>query len=60
MSAKQRIGSRQIWTLAAWLAIAALTMLGIALKDVSIAIGAGVAAVWALSFGFPASAADRN
>jgi hypothetical protein len=60
MSAKQWVASRQIWILVAWLAIAALTVLGIALKDVSIAIGAGVAAVWALCFGFPVSAADRT
>jgi heme O synthase-like polyprenyltransferase len=59
MSANHRIASRQIWILAAWLAIAALMVVGIALKDVSIAIGAAVAGVWALCFGFPASA-DRT
>jgi hypothetical protein len=58
MSAKQRIASRQIPILVAWFAIAALMVLGIALKDVSIAIGAGVAAIWAICFGFPTSAAD--
>jgi len=60
MSAKRRITRRQISILVAWFAIAALMALGIALKDVSIAIGAAVAAVWALGFGFPTSAADRT
>jgi hypothetical protein len=61
MSARGRIGSRQIWTVVAWLAVSALAVAGIALNDVSIAIGAGVAAVWALCFGFfPAAAADRS
>jgi hypothetical protein len=61
MSTRRRIGGRQIWTVAAWFAIAALAVAGIALNDVSVAIGAGVAAAWALCFGFfPASAADRS
>jgi hypothetical protein len=60
MGAKQRIASRQISIVVAWFAIVALLVLGIALKDVSIAIGAAVAAVWALCFGFPTSAADRT
>ncbi len=60
MSAKRGSGSRQIWTVAAWLALAAMAATAIALDDVSIAIGTGVAAIWALCFGFfPASAADR-
>jgi uncharacterized membrane protein YcaP (DUF421 family) len=60
MSAKRGIGSRQIWTLAAWLALAALAVVAIVSNDVSIAIGVGVAAVWALCFGFfPAAAGDR-
>jgi hypothetical protein len=61
MSARERIGSRRFWTVAAWLAIAALGVMGMALNDVSIVIGAGVAAVWALCFGFfPARAAGRS
>jgi hypothetical protein len=60
MDARRRIGSRRIWTVAGWLAVLALAVTGIALHDVSIAIGAAVAAVWALCFGFfPAPAADR-
>jgi hypothetical protein len=61
MGAKRRIGSRQLWTVAAWLVIAALAVTGVVLEDVSIAIAAGVAAGWALCFGFfPAPTADRG
>jgi hypothetical protein len=60
MSARQRSGSWQAWSVAAWIAIAALAVAGIVLQDVSIAIGVAVAAVWALCFGFfPASTVDR-
>lgn len=60
MSVKRAADSRRTWTVAAWCAIAALAVIGIALNDVSIAIGVGVAAVWALCFGFfPRSAVDR-
>lgn len=61
MSTKRRIGGRQSWTVFAWLALAALGAAGIALDDVSIVIGVGVAAAWALCFGFlPVSATDRS
>ncbi len=61
MDPKQQLRSRQIWTVAAWLAIAALALIGIALNDVSIGIAAGVAAIWALCFGFfPASTAGQR
>lgn len=60
VSARRATDGRRAWTVAAWCAIAALAVIGIALNDVSIAIGVGVAAVWALCFGFfPRSAADR-
>lgn len=52
MRYKLGLARRGTWTVAAWLAIAALIVAGIALDDVSIAIGAGVAAVWAVCFGF--------
>jgi hypothetical protein len=49
-----------VWSVAAWIAIAALAVTGIVLQDVSIAIGVAVAAVWALCFGFfPTAAVDR-
>jgi hypothetical protein len=61
MSARRQTGSRQIWTVAAWLALAALAVTAIALRDVSLAIGVGVAAVWALCAGFfPVSPAGRS
>jgi hypothetical protein len=61
MSAESRIGSRRTWAVVAWLAIAALAVTGIVLNDVSIAIGAGVAAAWALCCGFfRAPAVDRR
>jgi hypothetical protein len=61
MSARRRISKRQLWTVAAWVVIATLAVTGVLLEDVSIAIAAGVAAAWALCFGFfPAPAADRG
>jgi len=47
-------------TVAAWLVIAALAVAGVALDDVSIAIAAGVAAAWALCFGFLSAPAARR
>jgi hypothetical protein len=60
MSTERRTRGRQVWAVVGWLALAALGTTAIVLRDVSLAIGAGVVAVWALRFGFlPASAADR-
>ena len=44
--------SRQTWTLLCWTVLALLAATAIALQDVSIAIGVGVAAVWGLTAGF--------
>jgi hypothetical protein len=61
VSARRQTGSRQIWTVAAWLALAALAATAIVFNDVSIGIGAAVAAVWALCAGFfPVSPAGRS
>lgn len=60
MSARRRIGDRKLWTVLAWLLLAALTAAAIALDDVSLAIGAGVAGAWALCVGFfPVATVDR-
>jgi hypothetical protein len=44
--------ARQTWTLLCWTVLALLAVTAIALQDLSIAIGVGVAAVWGLTAGF--------
>ena len=52
--------SRQTWTIAGWSLLAVLAATALLLQDPSIAIGVGVAAVWALKFGFSAPARIRR
>ena len=44
--------SRQTWTIACWALLALLAVVAVVLRDPSIAIGVGVAAVWGLTTGF--------
>jgi hypothetical protein len=61
VSTRRQVGRRRIWTIAAWVALAALAVAAVVFDDVSLAIGVGVAAVWALCSGFfPVSAAGRS